>query len=256
VAAEARVDRGRGRTTGATLARRAIAEFIGTAFLLMAIVGSGIAASRLSPDDVGLQLLENAAATAAALVAIILAVGPVSGAHINPVITLANRVFRGIGSVEAYTYVVAQFAGAAAGSIVANLMFSLPPVTLSTTARSNGGIWLAESVATFGLVLVVFGVARSGRASVAPFAVGAYIMAAFFFTSSTSFANPAVTVARTLSNTFTGIAPGSVPAFVAGQLVGALLGLAVVRLLYPEAEEVAPRMVVPKRATDDARTRD
>jgi glycerol uptake facilitator-like aquaporin len=244
------VERALGRATRVTLARRAVAEFIGTALLLMAIVGSGIAASRLSSDDVGLQLLENATATAAALVAIILAVGPVSGAHINPVITLADRVFRGMSSVEAYTYIVVQFAGAAVGSIVANLMFSLPAVTLSTTARSNGGIWLAECVATFGLVLVVFGVARSGRGSVAPFAVGAYIMGAFFFTSSTSFANPAVTLGRTLTNTFAGIAPGSVPAFVAGQLVGALLGLGVVRFLYPEAEQVAPRIVVPKGAAD------
>jgi glycerol uptake facilitator-like aquaporin len=251
-----RVEHAPGRTTPVALARRAIAEFIGTALLLVAIVGSGIAASRLSSGDVGLQLLENAAATAVALVAIILAVGPVSGAHINPVITLANRVFSGMRSVEASTYIAAQFAGAAAGSILANLMFSLPAVTLSTAARSNGGIWLAECVATFGLVLVVFGVARSGRGSVAPFAVGAYIMGAFFFTSSTSFANPAVTVARTLSNTFAGIAPGSVPAFVAGQLLGALLGVGVVWLLYPDADQVAQKIVVPRGAADDPPTRD
>jgi glycerol uptake facilitator-like aquaporin len=219
--------------------------------LLVAIVGSGIAASRLSSGDVGLQLLENAAATAAALVAIILAVGPVSGAHINPVITLADRIFGGMRSVEASTYIAAQFAGATAGSILANLMFSLPAVTLSTATRSDGGIWLAECVATSGLVLVVFGVARSGRGSVAPFAVGAYIMGAFFFTSSTSFANPAVTVARTLSNTFAGIAPGSVPAFVAGQLVGALVGVGIVWLLYPDADQVAPRIIVPRQAADD-----
>jgi glycerol uptake facilitator-like aquaporin len=246
-----RVEQAPGRTTPVTLARRAVAEFIGTALLLVAIVGSGIAASRLSSGDVGLQLLENAAATAVALVAIILAVGPVSGAHINPVITVADRVFRRIRSVEASTYIAAQFAGAAAGSILANLMFSLPAVTLSTASRSNGGIWLAECIATFGLVLVVFGVARSGRVSVAPFAVGAYIMGAFFFTSSTCFANPAVTVARTLSNTFAGIAPGSVPAFVAGQLIGALLGVGVVWLLYPDAEQVAPRIVVPRGAAED-----
>jgi glycerol uptake facilitator-like aquaporin len=233
-----------------SLVRRALAEFIGTALLLAAIVGSGIAASRLSPDDVGLQLLENAAATAAALVAIILAIGPVSGAHINPAITLANRAFRGIGTVTAITYMAVQFAGAALGSVVANLMFSLPAVTISTTARTGGGLWLAEGIATFGLVLVVFGVARSGRASIAPFAVGAYIMAAFYFTSSTSFANPAVTVGRMLSNTFAGIAPSSGSAFVASQLVGAALGLGVVRLLYPEAEQIAPRIVVPRRESD------
>jgi glycerol uptake facilitator-like aquaporin len=235
-----------------SLGRRALAEFIGTALLLAAIVGSGIAASRLSPDNTGLQLFENAAATGAALVAIILAIGPVSGAHINPVMTLANLTFRGIDTIAAITYMAVQFAGAALGSSVANLMFSLPAVTISTTARSGGGLWLAEGIATFGLVLVVFGVARSGRASVAPFAVGAYIMSAFFFTSSTSFANPAVTVARMLSNTFAGIAPSSGAAFVASQLVGAALGLGVVRFLYPEAEQIAPRIVVPRRESDDS----
>jgi glycerol uptake facilitator-like aquaporin len=235
-----------------SLGRRALAEFIGTALLLAAIVGSGIAASRLSPDNTGLQLFENAAATAAALVAIILAIGPVSGAHINPVMTLANLTFRGISMVAAITYVVVQFAGAALGSLLANLMFSLPAVTISTTARSGGGLWLAEGIATFGLVLVVFGVARSGRSYVAPFAVGAYILAAFFFTSSTSFANPAVTVARMLSNTFAGIAPSSGAAFVASQLVGAALALVVVRFLYPEAEEIATRIVVPRRDSDDS----
>jgi glycerol uptake facilitator-like aquaporin len=233
------------------LVRRALAEFIGTALLLAAVIGSGIAASRLSPGDTGLQLLENAGATAAALVAIILAVGPVSGAHINPVITLANRAFRGMGTGEAIIYMAVQFAGAAVGSVVANLMFSLPAVTISTTSRSSGGLWLAEGIATFGLVLVVFGVARSGRASVAPFAVGAYIMAAFFFTSSTSFANPAVTIARMLSNTFAGIDPSSVPPFLAAQLVGAVLALGVVRLLYPKAEEIAPRILVPRAGSAD-----
>jgi len=234
------------------LARRAVAEFIGTALLLAAIVGSGIAASRLSPNATGLQLFENAAATAAALVAIILAIGPVSGAHINPVMTLANRAFRGIDTVTAFAYMAAQFAGAVFGSVVANLMFSLPAVSISATARSSGGLWLAEGVATFGLVLVVFGVARSGRAAVAPFAVGAYIMGAFFFTSSTSFANPAVTAARMLSDTFAGIAPSSVVPFMAAQVIGASIGLGVVRLLYPEAEQVADRIVVPTKEADQA----
>jgi glycerol uptake facilitator-like aquaporin len=234
-----------------SLGRRALAEFMGTALLLAAIVGSGIAASRLSPGDTGLQLFENAAATAAALVAIILAIGPVSGAHINPVMTLANLTFRGIDAAVAVIYMVAQFAGAALGSMVANLMFSIPAVTISTTARSGAGLWLAEGVATFGLVLVVFGVARSGKASVAPFAVGAYILAAFFFTSSTSFANPAVTVARMLSDTFAGIAPSSGVAFVASQLVGAAVGIGAVRILYPEAEEIAPRVVVPRRQLNE-----
>jgi len=166
------------------LARRLLAEFIGTGLLVMAVVGSGIAASRLSPGDVGLELLENAAATAAALVAIILALGPVSGAHLNPVVTLADRFFGGLGSMEAGGYIAAQIVGGAAGAVVANLMFSLPAIQASTKARSSGALWLAEVLATFGLLLVIFGVVRSGRSSAAPFAVGAYIGGAYFFTSS------------------------------------------------------------------------
>ncbi len=228
------------------LARRALAELLGTALLLIAVVGSGIAAASLSPDDIGLQLFENAAATAAALVAIILAVGPVSGAHLNPVVTLADRVFGGLDTRTACVYVASQVVGGLIGTVVANLMFSLPPVELSTTARSGGGLWLAEVVATFGLLLVIFGVVRSGRATAAPFAVGAYIGGAYFFTASTSFANPAVTVARTLSDTFAGIAPSSAPAFVAAQVVGAALAIAAVRVLYPAIDEAAPDVIVPK----------
>ncbi|CAN5712135.1 MIP/aquaporin family protein [soil metagenome] len=229
----------------ADLARRALAELLGTALLLIAVVGSGIAAASLSPDDVGLQLFENAAATAAALVAIILAVGPVSGAHLNPVVTLADRAFGGLDTRSAAVYVGAQIVGGLIGTVVANRMFSLPPVELSTTVRSGGGLWLAEVVATFGLILVIFGVVRSGRTTAAPFAVGAYIGGAYFFTASTSFANPAVTIARTLSDTFAGIAPASAPAFVAAQLVGAVLAVAAVRVLYPAIAEVAPEVVVP-----------
>jgi glycerol uptake facilitator-like aquaporin len=227
------------------LGRRLVAEFTGTAFLLVAVVGSGIAASRLSPGDVGLQLLENAGATAAALVAIILAVGPVSGAHLNPVVTLADRVFGALTTAQAALYTTAQLTGGVAGVVVANLMFDLPAVNVSTTVRSSSGLWLAEVVATFGLLLVIFGVVRSRRASVAPFAVGAYIGGAYFFTASTSFANPAVTVARTLSNTFAGIAPASAPAFMGAQLVGALVAIVVVRFLYPSVAEFAPDVVVP-----------
>ncbi|MFN2504648.1 MAG: aquaporin [Acidimicrobiales bacterium] len=229
----------------APLARRAFAESLGTGLLVLAVVGSGIAAERLSPGDVGLQLLENAAATAAALVAIILAVGPVSGAHLNPAVTLADRIFGGLTTAEATAYMGAQVLGGAAGAVVANLMFSLPAVELSTTARSSGPLWLSEAVATFGLLLVVFGVVRSGRTSAAPFAVAAYIGAAYFATASTSFANPAVTLARTLSDTFAGIAWRSAPAFVAAQLVGALIAVAVVRVLYPRVAEVAGDVVVP-----------
>ena len=231
------------------LVRRALAELIGTALLLIAVVGSGIAAASLSPGDTGLQLLENALATSAALVAIILAVGPVSGAHLNPVVTVADLAFGGIDIRGAGVYVGAQVIGGVLGTVVSNLMFSLPPVEVSTTLRSGSGLWLAEVVATFGLLLVIFGVVRSGRATAAPFAVGAYIGGAYFFTASTSFANPAVTVARTLSDTFAGIAPTSAPAFVVAQVVGASLAVAVVRVLYPAIAEVASEVVVPKHPT-------
>ena len=227
------------------LVRRALAELIGTALLLIAVVGSGIAAASLSPGDTGLQLLENALATAAALVAIILAVGPVSGAHLNPVVTLADLAFGGIDIRSAGAYVGAQVIGGVLGTVVSNLMFSLPPVEVSTTVRSGSGLWLAEVVATFGLLLVIFGVVRSGRATAAPFAVGAYIGGAYFFTSSTSFANPAVTVARTLSDTFAGIAPTSAPAFVVAQIAGAALAVGAVQVLYPAIAEVASEVVVP-----------
>ena len=216
------------------LSRRAVAEFTGTAFLVAVVVGSGIAAQRLSPGDVGLQLLENAVATAAGLAAVILAVGPVSGAHLNPVVSVVAAAFGGLAWRDLPAYVAAQVAGGIAGAVVANLMFELPAVEWSTKARSGSGLWLAEVVATLGLVLVVFGVSRSGRASVAPFAVGAYIGAAYWFTASTSFANPAVTVARAFTDTFAGIDPSSVPAFVAFEAVGAAAALALVRYLYPE----------------------
>lgn len=228
------------------VARRALAELVGTAFLLISVIGSGIAAQRLSPNDTGLQLLENAAATAAALVAIILAVGPVSGAHLNPVVTLADRAFGGIATRDAAAYVVAQLAGAGLGAVVANLMFSEPAVELSSTTRTGAGIWLGEVVATVGLLLVIFGVLRSGRASSAPFAVGAYIGGAYWFTSSTSFANPAATVGRMLTDTFAGVAPASAPTLVLAQLVGGALAVGLVVLLYPGAREGAGDLVVPR----------
>ena len=229
------------------LARRAFAEALGTGLLVLAVIGSGIAAERLSPGDAGLQLLENALATAAALVAVILAVGPVSGAHLNPVVTLADRVFGGLTTNDAVTYIGAQLLGGAAGAVVANVTFSLPAVELSEHTRSSGALWSSEVVATFGLLLVIFGVVRSGRSSVAPFAVGAYIGGAYFFTSSTSFANPAVTVARMLSDTFAGIAPASVPAFVVAQLVGTVLAVGAIRVLYPTIAEAAEAVVVPSQ---------
>jgi glycerol uptake facilitator-like aquaporin len=234
----------------APLPRRCLAEFVGTLLLVAVVVGSGIAAQRLSPGDVGLQLFENAFATAAGLVAIILAVGSVSGAHLNPVVSLADRVFGGMSTREMGAYVTAQVAGAIAGCMLANLMYDLDAIDWSTKTRSSGSLWLAEIVATVGLLLVVFGVVRSGRTSVAPFAVGAYIGAAYFFTSSTSFANPAVTVGRMFSDTFAGIAPSSVPAFVAFQLVGAVVAIVLVRALYPDASAVAPDLLVPHEASD------
>ena len=215
------------------MVRRLLAEFVGTAMLLAAIVGSGIAAQRLSPHDTGLELLENAVATAAALVVIILVFGPVSGAHFNPVITLSEVVLGGMTAAAAAGYLAAQLVGAAVGAVLANLMFTLPAVEISTKVRSGPGIWLAESLATFGLVLVVVSLVRSGRATLAAAAVGLYIGAAYWFTASTSFANPAVTIARTLSNTFAGIAPGSVIPFVLAQLLGGGVAIATARFLYP-----------------------
>ena len=219
-------------TDVATLGRRAFAELLGTAFLVATVVGSGIAATRLYPADVGLQLLENSIVTGATLVALILALQPVSAAF-NPVVTLIELAVRALTPLEAATVVAAQLAGGMGGAIVANLMFGLPAVTLSQHQRSGSGLWLGEVVATLGLVVVIFGVVRGGRPQRVAVAVGAYITAAYWFTSSTSFANPAVTIARTLSNTFAGIAPASAPAFVAMQLLGGALGLGAVRILHP-----------------------
>ena len=233
-----------------TLARKATAEAVGTGLLVAVVVGSGIFATRLSPDDVGLQLLESSIATAGGLVALILAFGSVSGAHFNPVVSLADRFFGGLTTRELLAYVPAQVVGGCAGAIVANLMFDLDAVTLSTRARDTSGLLLGEVVATFGLLVVILGVVRSGRASTAPFAVAGYIAAAYWFTSSTSFANPAVTVGRTLSDTFAGIAPASAPGFVAAQVVGGLLAVALSRFLFPDLPAV--ELVVPHERTHAA----
>jgi glycerol uptake facilitator-like aquaporin len=227
-------------------ARQALAEFLGSAGLVTVVLGSGIAAQRLSPDDVGLQLLENALVTGAGLVALILAFGPVSGGHFNPVVTLADRCFGGVTSRQVAAYLPAQLVGGAVGAVLANLMFDLPAVSVSTTDRSGGGLWLSEALATFGLVVLIFGLVRAGRAALAPFAVGAYITAAYWWSSSTSFANPMIDVARTLSDTFAGIAPSSVPMFVLAQLVGGAAGVAVVALLHPHVTATADAVVVPK----------
>jgi arsenate reductase len=228
------------------LARGTVAEAIGTAMLVAIVVGSGIFAQRLSPGDGGLQLLENSTATAFGLMALILAFGKVSGAHFNPVVTLADRVLGGVDTSRALAYIGAQIAGGCAGTVIANLMFDLPAIDWSTHSRSSGGLWLGEFVATFGLLTVILGVIRSGRAAAAPFAVGAYIGAAYWFTSSTSFANPAVTIARTLTDTFAGIRPGSVPLFVVAQCAGAGAAVALARFLHPSLPERADRIVVPR----------
>jgi glycerol uptake facilitator-like aquaporin len=230
------------------LARQALAEFLGSAGLVAVVIGSGIAASRLS-DDRGLQLLENALVTGAGLVALILAFGPVSGAHLNPVITLAGRVLGGVSGRQVAAYLPAQVAGGVLGAVLANLMFDLPAITVSRQERAAGGLWLSEALATAGLVVLVFALARSRRPDVAPFAVGAYIAAAYWWSASTSFANPMIDVARTLSDTFAGIAPSSVPAFVLAQLVGAALAVGVVVLLYPSAD-AAGDVVVPHSAEE------
>jgi arsenate reductase len=228
-----------------TLPRRALAELVGTLFLVAVVVGSGIAAEGLSPDDVGLQLLENAAATAGGLIALILALGPVSGAHFNPVVSVADSFFGGLARRDVPVYIAAQVTGAVAGSMLANLMFDLPAVAWSDEVRSGGHLWLAEGVATVGLLLTIFGVVRSGRGSAAPFAVGAYIGAAYFFTSSTSFANPAVTIGRAFTDTFAGIDPSSVAAFVAFQLLGMAIAVLLIRTLHPDVDDVAGDVVVP-----------
>ena len=219
-----------------TLVRQATAELVGTAFLVAAVVGSGVAAQRLSPDDAGLQLLENGIATGAVLVALILALQPVS-ASFNPVVTLAERFLGVVTTATAAGLVAAQVAGGLLGVVVANLMFDLDAVSVSTHERGGSGQLLGEVVATMGLVLVVFGTLRSTQPQTVAFAVGGYIAAAYWFTSSTSFANPAVTFARTLSDTFAGIAPASVPPFVLMQFLGGFLGVALVRLLHPPNQE-------------------
>jgi glycerol uptake facilitator-like aquaporin len=227
------------------LARQAVAEFLGSAGLVTVVIGSGIAAQRLSPDDTGLALLENALATGAGLVALILAFGPISGGHFNPVVTLADRSLGGVSNRQTGVYLAAQVVGGVGGAVVANLMFGLPAVTLSTRTRSSPGLWLSEGLATFGLVVLVFALVRSGRAALAPFAVGAYITAAYWWSSSTSFANPMIDVARMLSDTFAGIAPASVPMFVLMQLAGGAVAVAVVVFLFPTVGAVAGDVVLP-----------
>jgi arsenate reductase len=231
------------------LPRRLLAEFLGSAFLAAAVIGSGIAAANLSPGDTGLQLFENAAATAAGLFTIILMFGPVSGGHFNPAVSLVDAVFGGLSWRQAAAYIPAQVAGCIAGAVLANAMFALSAISISDKHRASEAHLLAEVVATVGLLLVIFSLARTRRGSIAPAAVGAYIGAAYFFTSSTSFANPAITVGRMFSDTFAGIAPASVPGFVIAQLVAGAVAIGLIRALYPDiTPEEASEVMLPHAA--------
>jgi glycerol uptake facilitator-like aquaporin len=221
-------------SVGLDLTRRLVAEALGTGFLVIAVIGSGIMASRLSPNDTGLQLLANAAATAGALIGLILIFGALSGAHFNPAVTLVDRAFGSISTRDAGLYIGAQVVGGCLGAMLANLMFELPAIELSTKGRSSPALWLSEIIATVGLLLVIHGCVRTGRANAVAFAVGIWIGGAYWFTSSTGFANPAVTISRTLSDTFTGIEPSSAPMFILMQLVGAAIAYGLIRLLYPD----------------------
>ena len=233
---------------GNPLWRRLVAEYLGAGLLAALVIGSGIAAQRLTPADTGLELLYNSAATAAGLFALILMFGPVSGAHFNPIVSFVDASFGGLKWRDAWAYLPAQIAGCFSGAVLANVMFNRAAVSISTHHRATGAHFVSEVVATAGLLLVIFALARTGRGATAPAAVGAYIGAAYWFTSSTSFANPAITVGRMFSKSFAGIAPSSAPAFIAAQLVGGAVGFAVIKLLYPtitpaEASEViVPRL--------------
>jgi glycerol uptake facilitator-like aquaporin len=224
--------------------RRLVAEFLGSAFLAAIVIGSGIAAQQLSPGNAGMQLFENAAATAAGLFAIILMFGGVSGAHFNPVVSFVDAAFGGLAWRDAVAYLPAQVAGCVGGAVFANVMFSKAAISISTNHRASGPHFLSEIVATLGLLLVIFALARSGRSKTAPTAVGAYIGAAYFFTSSTSFANPAITVGRMFSNTFAGIAPSSGPMFIAAQVVGAAVAVLVIKTLFPGVTPVEASNIV------------
>src|ERR1700756_1290151 len=230
-----------------TLRTRIVAEFLGTAFLVAAIIGSGIMAERLANGNVALALLANTIATGAALIALILTFGPISGAHFNPVVSVADSLEGGLSGHETFVYVLAQILGGIVGTVLAHVMFSLPLVSLSRHIRSGPAQFVSEFTATFGLLCVIWGCSRS-RSSVAPFAVGSYITAAYWFTSSTSFANPAVTIARALSDTFAGIRPSDVPLFIVAQLTGAIAATLLFRWLIPDLEDRASEVVIPRES--------
>jgi glycerol uptake facilitator-like aquaporin len=229
------------------LRARIVAEFLGTAFLVAAVVGSGIMAERLSAGNLALALLANTIATGAALVALLLTFGPISGAHLNPVVSLADAMEGGLAWSETLPYLAAQIFGGVCGTLAAHAMFGLPPVSLSRHIRGGPAQFLSELIATFGLLSVIWGCSRS-RSSIAPFAVGSYITAAYWFTSSTSFANPAVSIARCLSDTFAGIRPGDVPLFVVAQFAGGIAATILFRWLRPSLPSEAKDVVVPRGA--------
>ena len=229
----------------ATLSRRLASEFIGTAFLVAAVVGSGIMGERLASGNVAIALLANTIATGAALAVLILTFGPISGAHFNPAVTLVDMIEGGLRWSEAAYYIITQCVGAIAGTIAAHLMFKLPIISFSQHARSGSAQLFSEFVATFGLLSVIWGCTRS-RAGIVPFAVGLYITAAYWFTASTSFANPAVTIARSFSDTFVGIRPGDVLGFIAAQIAGALAATFLFRWLVPNLSSQAKAVVVPR----------
>ncbi|HEY0804857.1 MAG TPA: MIP/aquaporin family protein [Pseudonocardiaceae bacterium] len=231
------------------LIRKLVAEYLGSLLLAALVIGSGIAAGRLSPGQVGLQLVENAAATAAGLFAIILIFAPISGAHFNPVVTLADTALGGLPWRHALAYLPAQIAGCISGALLANVMFTVDAVSISTTRRASLPHGVSEAVATIGLLLVIFSLARSGRAERTPAAVGAYIGAAYFFTSSTSFANPAITIGRIFSNTFAGISPTSAPTFIAAQFAGGVLAVLLIRCLYPATSRIRTTEIVLSQPT-------
>ncbi|HME13204.1 MAG TPA: MIP/aquaporin family protein [Candidatus Acidoferrum sp.] len=225
----------------ATLPRRIVSEFVGTGFLVAAVIGSGIMGERLAGGNVAIALLANTIATGAALVALILTFGPISGAHLNPAVTLADAMERGVSWTVAACYIPAQCLGGIGGAITAHIMFGLPAISLSHHARSGPAQAFSEFVATFGLLCVIWGCSRR-RSETVPFAVGAYITAAYWFTSSTSFANPAVTIARSLSDTFAGIRPADAPLFVFAQLSGAIAATFLFRWLVPSLRLPAERI--------------
>lgn len=229
------------------LRARVVAEFLGTAFLVAAVVGSGIMAERLANGNVALALLANTIATGAALVVLILTFGPISGAHLNPVVSVADAMERGLDWSDVLPYIIAQLSGGIAGTMASHAMFGISLISVSSHIRSGPGQFISEFIATFGLLCVIWGCSRS-RPSIVPFAVGGYITAAYWFTASTSFANPAVTIARSLSDTFAGIRPTDVPLFIVAQFAGGIVATLLFRWLVPDLASAAKNVVVPHTA--------